>query len=495
MRTLIVDLDDMVKTALIEDDAILFLHEQSFTLRVLDAIATMIKGFSPQKVKFITHDVITQCMYRSSCIAFEAGKYVGEINSADVQKLLELCDYCGLNSDTDVSFIDIAGYVASVGKPGVCYVERFQGTCRMMSVGDGDVMDYFVSSETAFEEALEKFTHNNNLKVVEYLEKLTDYDNLMCFDNASVILDAEQVAHWVSIFAYAYLGSQQYEYDGSVLQRAVTNILNSEFRDKTETEINSEEQVDDRFGVADEVRQVIPEEKYVESLENLDDNKQSHVKRHKGKEVKDSKRIPVSGKKAATKNEKANRGENSTMQKRARKSAGTSILLAIVLIAAVLVGVYAAYLFYLSQKEETAIIELQKDLDMNTAMIEAAQDALSNYNLCMDYMDNSVLVACTALGDEITSVDGSIKSIENALDGTEICVSVQGEENANSFVTVCQDAGYTANVLDDSGAAIAPDDAAEEETEGKDTKKRGSKEKDESESDDEERYIVRIIVI
>lgn len=75
-----------------------------------------------------------------------------------------------------------------------------------------------------------------------------------------------------------------------------------------------------------------------------------------------------------------------------------------------------------------------------------------------------------------------------------ICGNTAVGGNYNSTCD-SQDAGYTANLLDDSGAAIAPDDAAEEETEGKDTKKRGSKEKDESESDDEERYIVRIIVI
>ena len=88
MRHLVVDLDTRIKILLLEDDTILDIHSVEFTSSVTSMLVSAIEHFIPDKVTYVTHNMLAQCLYTNSKIAFELGdgadKYASLINESDI---------------------------------------------------------------------------------------------------------------------------------------------------------------------------------------------------------------------------------------------------------------------------------------------------------------------------------------------------------------------------------------------------------------------------
>lgn len=228
MRQLIINLDDKIKTLFVVDNVIIDMHEFVRSVTVLDKLYSMISEHHVNQVIFITHNILSMCMYENVCIAFDEelanGTYLSVMNYDDTKKLVEICHNAGVYN---VQFVDTLGYYVECGKKGVAYVDKSNGIYRALSV-NGCLSAYSTYVGSSPDEWVSTFVKDNNLSSVVKCEEFLDTDYLMVFLNGALLAENESLLKDLSLFGFSILCDDKYKYDSSVLERDTKAIMAAE---------------------------------------------------------------------------------------------------------------------------------------------------------------------------------------------------------------------------------------------------------------------------
>lgn len=425
MRHFLIDLDNTLKTLLLDDTVVLDFHEIAFSGDSLSALDEMIKGFKPDRITFITHNTMATCLYEEACVAFdlanENNTYLSLISKKDAEKLIDLCKQNGI---TDIKFVDKVGYYAFFNRHDVCYVEKFLGLNRIVVIYDDSIKEYSICTDSAINERLEKVKEVTGVTEVVYENNLQDICGLMYFANGSTFLDDDMCAHDLSVFVYACTADQRYTYGEDVITRDTETIIHAAMSEEPVVEVGTdncdqdsnsdsrEEQIDD-----------VPE------VEIFDDVSIDKPKRRVKKEKKVTCNVDGASKFGTISNT--------------------------VFIVGLATLVLTAALFVYNQRCVAVIEKQNKVIESNQSLIDSVNTAISTYQTCLETETNKASVAYMAL------FNGSVSGCElqqlQYTDGVgTMTVLAESNDVATAFVGLCTENGLVATIAD--GGSAASDD-------------------------------------
>ena len=461
MRHLVVDLDTRIKILLLEDDTILDIHSVEFTSSVTSMLVSAIEHFIPDKVTYVTHNMLAQCLYTNSKIAFELGdgadKYASLINESDMNICIDICARAGI---TDVSFVDKFGYYAQFAQADTCFVENYTGIYRFIYI-DGDKVAYTICTPDVYEETLKRFMNQTGATNVMNENELTDTSDLMYFTNAVTCLDDEKVVHDLVIFAYACLHEGKFRYVPAMynayINKEETHTISEESGDGGAAKENTNSVQDDDLVISEskstkssELREVdslvdsdLDDDGYGEyggtdregsredDMENDDYLENSNLKRKSNKPVK-MKRP------AKTKKPKVPRASKTPNN----NTAGliVNVLTAVGIFALVITGT----LYFMTYSQNTKLTELNKTLDANQVMISSINTAITSYQAYLKDDNENILDLYSNTMRIIDVTDDTYLKTFSYLDGTvTLALHTDLASNKDKLQEMCDQNGYT----------------------------------------------------
>ena len=420
MRHLVVDLDTRIKILLLEDDTILDIHSVEFTSSVTSMLVSAIEHFIPDKVTYVTHNMLAQCLYTNSKIAFELGdgadKYASLINESDMNICIDICARAGI---TDICTPDV------------------------------------------YEETLKRFMNQTGATNVMNENELTDTSDLMYFTNAVTCLDDEKVVHDLAIFAYACLHEGKFRYVPAMynayINKEETHTISEESGDGGAAKENTNSVQDDDLVISEskstkssELREVdslvdsdLDDDGYGEyggtdregsredDMENDDYLENSNLKRKSNKPVK-MKRP------AKTKKPKVPRASKTPNN----NTAGliVNVLTAVGIFALVITGT----LYFMTYSQNTKLTELNKTLDANQVMISSINTAITSYQAYLKDDNENILDLYSNTMRIIDVTDDTYLKTFSYLDGTvTLALHTDLASNKDKLQEMCDQNGYT----------------------------------------------------
>lgn len=472
MRHLLVDLDNQLKTLLLEDNVILDFHKIPFDKNAFGKVNKMIEGFNPTKLTFITHNVLSTCLYKDACVAFSLDGVEGEvlslISSEDVSALLRIAGKNGLD---DVSLVDKAGYYASFQNNEVCYVEKYLGLYRLYCF-DATGVKYCICTEATLEEQQKKFMEKNSLTTVQKTEELSDVGNLMYFMNSVMLLDDDAMVQDLSVFAYACMENGVYRYSFDVRERSTENIACAEFRDVPCAEVSSEAPnpgIDDSVPSVDDLTIL----DLAEDDESVEDTKPKHKAKRQVKQQQQQRTV----------NEVVKGARDNSARK-----AISNVVFALGVVGVLLTG--ATYL-YNTQYGSKEVQNANKQLEANQSMVNSISNTLSIYNKLLAAKENAAIGMYASVSSSITENKGVLLNLEGTAESSSMSVKFEDEDNCDAFVEACSAAGFTTSKEKIEDSSATENEPEKESEDNENTKKSKTKGKS---ADSEESAHFKVIV-
>lgn len=455
MRHLVIDLDTKVRLLLLDDDTILDVHSVEFTNTVTSILISVIEHFMPEKVTYITHNILSQCLYNNSIIAFEIGsgseKYASLINASDVDVCMNICMRAGI---TNVSFIDKLGYYMGFAQSDTCFVEKYTGIYRLIYI-DGDNVIYSICTPDVYEETLKRFKNQTGATIVKNESELTDVKDLMYFTNSAMCLDDDEVVHDLAIFAYAclHVGKFRYVPEGFVDlfgREEVGSVITNNKEDNETSKVLCNEVTkfpkdDEDIGEFDGNYRENNIDHVTDDLLGENASTEASARRDK-KKMKKSVHSPKPKLAKSVKHKKTT--EPSSTQKRSRKGSSTftvNLLVFVSIIALVFTGI----LYLLTSNQNTRLMELNKILTGNQAMITSINTAITNYQSCLEDNNEKILevYANTISVIDVTD-DTYVKTFNYANDDISMTLHTDSSTNKDKLQEMCDQNGYNIIITD-----------------------------------------------
>lgn len=409
----LIDLDNTVKTLLLKDDAILDFREISYSNDLLDKLYSQITFLGVEKVTVITHNILSSCLYQNGCIAFEvphgSSVLLSTVNQIDIEQIMNLCQKAEIK---DLKFTDFLGYVDSLHKKNVCYVEKYDGMFRLVSVGNNSI-NFSICSESGYDERLAAFNNANNLESVMMVSDLTCIDNLMFFTNSVMVMDEDDsnLIHALSVFAWACMETGIYCYDSTVLKNSTVNILNS----------------------------IVPEQASKQDIsEDVDISWQFEAEMNDNEKEYENEKVT-----SHNKNIKSFDKEEKSVKKEVKKHKILNTVSVLILLLGLSLLVLTGVLFVLYKYNVLQLDKLQQDLGSASSNLITSDSILTAYQNCLNAGGNEAILMYDNLIQTIHDADGVLHSITLSSECVEVSVSFIKKDSASSFITICQNAGYT----------------------------------------------------
>ena len=348
MRHFMIDLGDTVKTLLIQDEYILEIRELNYTGTLTDLLYEQIVGYSIDKMTIITHNRVSYCLYQNSYVAFQAPNQnevmLSSVSAETINVIAEIANRCCIS---DVKFIDSLGLFYENAEKGKCYLDTCHGTYSLYAFIDGNVefKTMLNLDEKQIHEFCDEFKLDNSF--ITYGE-LADFDNLMLFYNAAMIMDNENIMRDLALFANALLlrdstDDKFYLYDLNIMNNTVEKI----------TAYTDNAEVDDVLEIDD----------LTEKIENeVSSGKKSFFKKNKLDLVESSSDSTQSTVKQNTKGE---------------------LIINLLLIVGALSIVLTAVIFILGQITSTKLNTLHTQIQAKNTEYEKLSSTVSTYDYCL----------------------------------------------------------------------------------------------------------------
>lgn len=440
MRCVLADLDEQLKILLVDDDTILDFHKLPFDKNALGKLRQIVELFKPDKLIYITHNSLVSFLYKEMVIAFDVRSnglpVLSTMNTQDANILVELGNQCGVRQ---IKFVDKIGYYASFGDNLTCYSESFLGLRRLYCFdGDGEVHST-VCALTSGEAQAEKFVKTYMLNTVTDTKNLYDISNLMCFMNASVLLDSEEdFLTELSVFAYAYCTNDQFCYDSSVLNRTDVNVLNARLvdgLDKLEFTTMNEEAISDDLREQN-VRKLKSDTK---SDKSRRESKQQQItkvqKGRKFKETAEQKKV-----KRFREGKKPNELRRVSLLS-AAVNVGCTIAVALLLLSG---GVFTYNRLVFTEKVQND----EKTLEANNSLVTSIADTLDTYSRLLNAEENKVFDVYGAIEIASSDVHCELKAIHGDTTSASATLVFTSKEDCDVFVSQIDSNSFSTEITE-----------------------------------------------
>ena len=439
MKHLLIDFDNKLKLLLLDDTVILDIHSIEYTNTAAMIIDSAVKKFMPDKVTFITHNILSQCLYKKSVVAFEIGtgtdRYVSLINEHDFKVCSDICHKYGI---TDVSFVDKLGYYALNARADVCFVEKYTGVYRMF-YKQGNKVTYQICTPDVYEETLQRFKTTTGALTAVNEDEMTDTEDLMYFLNSTMCLDDPEVVHDLAVFAYACMPPKEYTYtvqtDNELADSIVDGKKNVEFiknpdksRELDVIQIEHKDNVKQEFNNGESLK------KEQHSRVQPKKIKEKKVKEKKAKEtVKDNVKAP-----------KTNLGFIA------------NLLFVIGALSVLCIG----YLTLQVNQQVKKIAELEKTVQANQVMVSSIKTTIETYQTYLTDSNQQIASIYSDVNNTINTLDdATFVSYDYDTNNIVMTLETTKEDSKTAIEDYCNTNGFIVETTEsDSGALDSAND-------------------------------------
>ena len=446
MKHLLIDFDNKLKLLLLDDTVILDIHSIEYTDTAAMIIDSVVKKFMPDKVTFITHNILSQCLYKKSVVAFEIGtgtdRYVSLINEHDFKVCSDICHKYGI---ADVSFVDKLGYYALSARADVCFVEKYTGVYRMF-YKQGNKVTYQICTPDVYEETLQRFKTTTGALTVVNEDEMTDTEDLMYFLNSTMCLDDPEVVHDLVVFAYACMPPKEYTYTVQTDNELADSIVESKKNVKSTKNSDKSRELD--------VIQVEHKDNVKQEFNNGESLKKEQHSRVQPKKIKEKE---LKEKKVKEKKVKETVKDN---VKAPKTNLGfiANLLFVIGALSVLCVG----YLTLQVNQQVKKIAELEKTVQANQVMVSSIKTTIETYQTYLADSNQQIASIYSDVNNTINALDdATLVSYNYDTNNIVMTLEMTKEDSKTAIEDYCNANGFSVETTESNSVVL---DSANDDT-------------------------------